>query len=260
MTETKPALVGDPQIDRLARVGMWLAAAENDGKDPQSLGMKAALRLFFAQQLGLPPLAAAEISFVRGRLYPGAKLLRALAVRAGYRIERDPASNDKTCTAILLREATGEEVGRYTFTIEDAQRAKLVKADSAWQTHPARMLWARATKYLLDDYAPEVTLGLGEESELEEIQPAPADEPHVPVEPETGESEEDRIGRLRAHLLEVVTQADKDGRELPAGFDDWVDYSRAVAREKFGADSVANLSGDELAELVELIEGELVPF
>jgi hypothetical protein len=88
-------------------------------------------------------------------------------------------------------------LGESTFTIEDAKRAGLVRGQSAWVSHPARMLWARASKFVLDDYAPEVTLGLGSEDEIPEYtgdarppigsQPGGRAEPVDAPEPEEGE-------------------------------------------------------------------------
>jgi hypothetical protein len=281
-SETKPAVreaaapaprARDPELDRLARIGTWLAASEAGRDDDKSRGMTAALRLFYAQELGLPPLAASELSIVRGRLFPHAKLLRALAARQGYRVERVDAS-DTACTAVLYN-ADGRELGRYTFTIEDAQRAKLVKADSAWQTHPARMLWARACKFVLDDYAPEVTLGLGVEEELDEIQPEPtpptaADESADAEDAEWTEADDDgderetpeeRKQRLHARLAVAIDKAERDAKAmLPKGHESWEDYSRWLAKEKFGVESRADLDVDQLDELVRLVEEEAIPF
>jgi hypothetical protein len=170
MTETLPAVVPrDTELDRFARVGRWLAASEAKGDAQQQREMSAALRLFFVHELGLPVTAASEVTVIRGRLYMGAKLLRALAVRHGYRVVRAAGSDDRSCTAVLISRDTGEELGRCTFTMDDAKRAGLVRGDSAWQSHPARMLWARASKFVLDDFAPEVTLGLGSEDEIPEV-------------------------------------------------------------------------------------------
>ena len=165
--------IRDPELGRIATLGKWLALSETGNDDQQTKGASAALRLYYADKLGLPPLAVAELSVIKGRLVVGAKLLRALAARHGYRVVRTD-SDDKSCTAVLIDMRTGEELGRATFTIDDAKRAGLVRERSAWATHPARMLWARASKFVLDDYAPEVTLGLATADEAAEINNQPA--------------------------------------------------------------------------------------
>ena len=102
---------------------------------------------------------------IKGRLFVSAQLLRALAERHGYRVQRIN-SDDTAATAVLER--NGEELGRSTFTIEDAKRAGLIRPNSAWQTHPGRMCWARASKNVIVDYAPGVALGLALDDEAAE--------------------------------------------------------------------------------------------
>ena len=150
-------------LDDLARLGTWLALSESGAETEKALGASAALRLYYLEQLDLPPFAAGQLSVIKGRLFVGAELIRALALRAGYKIDRVDA-NDKTCTAVLSKD--GQELGRTTFTIDDAKKAGIIKPRSAWETHPARMLWARASKYVIQDYAPHVALGLALDDEI----------------------------------------------------------------------------------------------
>lgn len=164
LADNLPA-VRDVELDRLARLGQWLALSESGSTDPKALGAAAALRLYYAEQLGLPPLAVAELSVIKGRLFVSAQLLRALAEERGYRIERVDA-NDETCTAVLSK--AGVELGRATFTIENARTAGLIRNGSAWQSHPGRMLWARASKNAIMDFAPAVALGLALDDEAAE--------------------------------------------------------------------------------------------
>lgn len=178
-----------PELDAIARLGQWLAASEAEQPDANQRGAAAALRIYFARELGLSPLAASELSVIRGRLVVSAKLLRARAAQYGYRVER-ASGDENSCTARLIDRSTGEVVGESTFTMEDAKRAGLVRDKSAWKTHPARMLWARASKFVIDDYAPEVSMGLALDDEAAEITgevvaESYADEPEEPglVEP-----------------------------------------------------------------------------
>src|SRR5262245_32555627 len=76
------------ELDRFARLGQWLALSESGDVSAKAKGATAALRLYYASELGLTPMAAAELTVIKGRLYVGAQLLRALAVRAGYQIVR----------------------------------------------------------------------------------------------------------------------------------------------------------------------------
>ncbi len=148
-------------------LGWWLSLSESGSQDAQARGGAAALRLYYVTQLGLPLWAVRELSLISGKLVVSARLLRALANRAGLLIERVDSS-DEACTAVLVRAGSGEVLGSSTFTIEDARRAGLIRAGSAWQTYPARMLWARASSHVLTDYAPEVVLGMQTEDEARE--------------------------------------------------------------------------------------------
>ena len=105
----------DLEMDRLARLGMWLAASEAEHPTPNQLGAAAALRIYLARELGLPITAASELSFIRGRLNVGAHLQRYLAWEAGIRVVKGDSS-DEAVTAILIDRHTGEELGRSTFT------------------------------------------------------------------------------------------------------------------------------------------------
>jgi hypothetical protein len=171
----------DPAIDRIARVGQWLAASEAGNAQPtRQQEMAAALRLYYVLELGLKPQAASAISVIKGRLYPHTQMLRAMAKSHGYDVVR-VHGDDESCTAAVVKTDTGRVLGEYTFTIEQARRAGLIRDGSAWNTYPDRMLWSKAARYALNDYAPQVALGMGGEdedelieAEYEDFQPVPA--------------------------------------------------------------------------------------
>jgi len=179
MTGSEPAgdlVLRTPALDELARLGTWLALSESGSNSEKAVGAAAALRLYYAAELGLPATAVAELSVINGRLFMSAQLLRAMAEREGYRIFRTDA-NGNTCTAVLFKD--GKELGRATFTLDDAKNAGLANR-GAWKTHPARMLWARASKNVIVDFAPGVALGIALDDEVQEYtgqtQP-PTDDP-----------------------------------------------------------------------------------
>lgn len=272
-TAPLPALhSGGPDMDQIARAGAWLAFAESGEKTAQALGAAAALRHYYADALGLPPFAAGELSMIGGRLVVSAKLLRALAQRAGYDVRRED-STDEACTAVVWEVASGREVGRATFTMEDARRAGLIRDRSAWKTHPARMLWARASKYALDDYLPGVTLGLLTADEAAEAYGGPepvhvreAYDPTVAEMDSTDEAEAeaewaeadttpnaaaDEAKAAAMHdLAQLLARIDADGLAPPGGYSGWTDYARGVASEEFGVDGLAELNADEVQHVI----------
>ena len=145
-----------------------MAEATDKPATPEE-GAAAALRFALAHELGLSATAAiSELSFIHGRLNLSAQLVRAMADREGYRVVRVD-DTDEACTAVLVDKASGQEIGRTTYTIEDARRAGLIRDRSNWKTAPARMLWARASKRVVDDFAPAVSLGITTPEEEAEI-------------------------------------------------------------------------------------------
>lgn len=160
-------------LDYSARVGTWLAAAESNSNDPKAKAMASALRIEYARLLGLPPHAAQEIHLVNGNLTLSAKLCRALAHNHGLRVLRVDEKPDSVTAAVV--DATGQELGRTTYTLAQAKKAGL--SGTNWTKNPDRMLWARASKRALDDHAPWVTVGVLIDEEQEEI----TGEPVAPV-------------------------------------------------------------------------------
>ena len=148
--------VPDVALDRAARLGKWLAAAESGSRDPNAMGMAAALRIAYAEHLGLPAHAAGEIHIIKGNLTLSAKMCRALAHKHGLRVIRKAATDD-SCTAAVVDQA-GVELGEATYTLAQAKREG--RTGDNWTKYPDRMMWARASKRALDDFAPWVTLGV----------------------------------------------------------------------------------------------------
>jgi hypothetical protein len=173
MPEDKPqptqALAVQPpgHLEDLRKLGYWLSLAEADDQSEKGRGAAAALRLFWAEQLGLAPMAANDLPLIKGRPYIMASVARALAHRRGYRIEKVDSS-DVSCTAVIY-DSAGQELGRETFTIEQARKAGIVRDKGTWQTYPDRMLWAKAARFVIADYAPEVLLGIGIVEEFGEV-------------------------------------------------------------------------------------------
>ena len=158
----------DRDLDRAARLGMWLAAAESGSKDPKALGMAAALRIAYAESLGLPAHAASEVHVINGNLSLSAKLLRAKAYEYGLRLVNVKETPD-SCTAAVV-DTNGVELGRRTFTLAMAAARGLTGRPN-WKSMPDRMLWARASKQALDDCAPWVTVGVMLDDEAQEMEP-----------------------------------------------------------------------------------------
>ncbi len=185
MTEDQPVTIttdivrqSTAVLDKAARLGSWLAAAESGSKDPKALGMAGALRMAYAESLGLPAHASSEVYIIKGNLSLSAKLLRALAHKHGLRVVRVD-EGPESCTAAVVVEATLEELGRTTFTLDQAKKMGIANGTN-WQNNTDRMLWARASKRALDDFAPWVTVGiLTVDEAVEDSEPEPFESSEV---------------------------------------------------------------------------------
>jgi hypothetical protein len=133
--------------------------------------------MVFGLALGVSPTAALRsIYIVNGRPQPSAELMAGIVMAA----ESDATFEireltDATCTMRIQRPARNIDA-EYTYTIEDARRANLIKAGNPWSTFPRDMLRHAAMKRLCRAYAPDLINGL-EASALsspDEAEPAPA--------------------------------------------------------------------------------------
>lgn len=244
-TETLPA-TRSAELDDIARLGTWLAASESGSDSEKAKGAAAALRIYYARQLGLPPLAASELSVIGGRLVVSAQMLRAMALNAGYRVVK-VSGDDQRCVAALIN-GNGEEIGRSEFTLEDARRAGLIRDKSGWQKYPARMLWARASSWVVKDHAPHVALGIVTEDEAAEIADRSFDvelEPADESEAETEVHAPPADLRLTAWLVKRGMRSRKEQ----------LDYASAVVGRDITEEG-AGLTSDEMEQIIERLQDE----
>lgn len=160
-TDLATIAAGSSDLDRVARLGMWLAAAESQSNEPKAKGMGAALRIAYAESLGLPAHAASEIHIINGNLATSAQLKRAQAWAQGFHVVPTKETAD-SCTVEIFDRKTGHRVGEpVTFTLADAKRMGLLdKKGKAWHNSPAEMLFARASSKAIRIYIPHVALGV----------------------------------------------------------------------------------------------------
>lgn len=132
---------------------------------------QAAVVMLMGAELGFTLTAAfSYIDMIEGK--PALKPVGALALIHRSKMFDVKITNEPgACTVWMRRRDTGFE---YTerYTIEDAQRAGLVKSKGAWETYQANMLRARAIGFCARVVAPDVLAGLYLTSDLEQ----PADE------------------------------------------------------------------------------------
>ena len=110
------------------------------------------------QAIGIPAAQSLfEIYVVNGRPSPSANLMAALVRRAGHKLRID--GDHTRCTATLIRADDPDAPFTATWTIEQANAAKLTGKDT-WKAYPAAMLRARAIAEVVRMGASEAVLGM----------------------------------------------------------------------------------------------------
>lgn len=95
--------------------------------------------------------ALGEVSFNRGRATVSAVMQKRLAARHGYTTRK--VEGDEQSATVAVYGPEGDELGRYTYTIETA-RALGINKSPVWKADPAQMLYKRATTRALEHYGP----------------------------------------------------------------------------------------------------------
>jgi hypothetical protein len=165
----------------------------------------------YGKEFGIPPMSAMQnIAVINGKPTLGTDLMVSLAMHhkdwAGYEI---PKSDEKAASVTVYRYSPDhKKTFSYscTFTIEDAQKAGLVRPTSPWEKWRKRMLKHRAMAFAIRDAFPDVLSGtyayeemdpdfgadaeMREASALDDIHASILDEKGIPVEIPVGKVEE----------------------------------------------------------------------
>jgi hypothetical protein len=142
-------------LDDVVRVARAFAAS---GMFPDAQAAEQAfVKLLAGRELGLGPMQAmTQIHVVKGKPSMSAALQAALLKRGGRYDFRIVHHDEQRCEIAFYDR--GEEVGRSTFSIDDARQAGLL-SNNQWRTYPRNMLWARALTNGVRWFCPDVLGG-----------------------------------------------------------------------------------------------------
>jgi hypothetical protein len=132
---------------------------------------QACVKILAGAEYGIAPVTSMMgIYTVLGKLFFGYQLLEQIANRGGF-VLNVLSIDDKACTIEVLKKR--KKLGEVTFTIEDANKAGLVKAGSGWAKNPKNMLYARAVSnacrwYCSSAFGGYVPLSDGDVDQIEE--------------------------------------------------------------------------------------------
>ena len=125
---------------------------------------KAMVKILAGQEIGVTPFQAmSNINIIQGKAALGANLMAAKVKGSGKYDYRADISSDKCTITIKQNMSVGyaptwEDIGSFTFTMEDAKRIGLAGKDN-WRNYPQNMLFARAISNAVRMYAPDVFNG-----------------------------------------------------------------------------------------------------
>jgi len=110
-----------------------------------------------AKSLGVDPRQAlgGGLYFVRGKVEMSARMMNALIRSRKHSITRDSKSNDQICILHGKRADTGD-CWSESFSLEEARKAGLVKANGPWVNFTRDMLFARALSRLARQLFPDI--------------------------------------------------------------------------------------------------------
>lgn len=121
---------------------------------------QAVVKILYGRELGFSPVVSMMgIHVIEGKPSLSSNLLGTLVKRSGKYDYRVTESTDKACRLEFFVCGAGkrESLGFAAFTIEDAQRANLVKPNSGWAKYPKAMLFARALSAGVRLHCPDVS-------------------------------------------------------------------------------------------------------
>lgn len=226
MTDTLPVLRSrqasaverrSPQgpSDALIEKARMLAAAGNEALPRHYANNPGAcmMALDWSERNDVPLLdVIAHVAFLRGKPVVETVLQKRMAGRHGYRT-RVVESSDTAATVAVI-EPSGEEAGRYTYTIEKARAYGLADKDQ-YKADPEWMLIKRATTRALELHGPDESATMFADEATVEAELLPPAEPGDAIVATTLDGEvihaevvpEQPQGRAEAPTLNEVLDA-----------------------------------------------------
>jgi hypothetical protein len=172
-------LIAAQEFDLQQRRANALSKSTLIPKDFQANVSNCMIALDIADSLGMKPLPVLQnLYIVHGKPAWSSQFLIAAFNQCGkfsgitYTFVGDPASDNYGCFAKAIDLRTGELLQGPLVTIAIAKKEGWYsKSGSKWQTMPELMMRYRAATFLVRTTAPELTMGLPMQEEMEDIQP-----------------------------------------------------------------------------------------
>jgi hypothetical protein len=130
--------------------------------DIQKDSAKAMVKIMAGQEIGVTPFQAVTgINIIQGKAAMGANLMAA-KLKGHPKYDYRTKLSSESCTIVIRQLSHNrndyEDIGEFTFSMEDAKRQGLAGKDN-WRKFPQNMLFARAISNAVRIYAPDVFNG-----------------------------------------------------------------------------------------------------
>jgi hypothetical protein len=170
---------------------------------------KILMVLLAARELGIPPMQALNGGLwnIQGKIEISARLMTSMIRRCGHSINVKMIS-DKECILEGTRTDNGDSFSA-SFTIEEAQRAGLVRPGSNWIKYPQDMLYARAISRLARRLFPDVIGTAYVEGEIRDVNKEDMKEENLMTVEIEEKSDQDKSEEFYAIFLEKGHNLDR---------------------------------------------------
>lgn len=264
MTETNevairqamPATIADAEASAWQLMRKQAEVLVKSGMLPNSIKTPEAAMAIMqtGREFGLQPMQSfRNIDFFNGQVSLRAHFLASLvnrhcATNGGY-LKQAELTHEQ-CT-IEYKRPEWPEPQTFTFSLKDAEAAGLKGKDN-WKKHPREMMYARAVANACRMGWPELVAGVYDPDELSAV----VFEPEYTVREQPSQNGRD----VEPSESEVPPESSAAMRKLHAvgreyGHDH--DTLHGLAVERFGVESMRDLSDEQLAELTAAVEGTL---
>ena len=179
-------------FEHTMRVAKMFSGSNLVPKEYQGNIANTTIALDLAGRLKANPLMVMQnLHIIHGRPSWSSKFLISAINQSGkfsaIRYKEEGKGDQATCMAWAQELATGEVLEGVRITMAMAKAEGWIdKNGSKWKTMPALMLRYRAASFFVNQYAPELTMGLPTEEEVRDVVDAEIVEAPKTVKPEKG--------------------------------------------------------------------------
>ena len=186
-----------------------------------------------AKSLGVDPRLAlgGGLYYVRGKVEMSARMMSSLIRSRKHSITKDTKSNDQLCILHGKRSDTGD-CWTESFSIEEAKRAGLVRANTPWINFPRDMLFARALSRLARQLFSDIIGNCYVEGELS-LDPNIKEQSNkktINLEPELQtkyeEAEEEKTAGILPEQIEAIQMALDDAGAIEEDITELFNWKR----------------------------------